>query len=52
MLISVHPSGTLLTKFRKLPQPSDLINLLTELVGEGLNIFILVEEVSELNGKY
>ena len=47
MLIFVHPSGTVLTKFLKLPQPSDLIKLLTELVGEGLNIFILVE-VSQL----
>ena len=37
-----------LTKFLKLPQPSDLIKLLTELVGDGFNIFIL-GEVSELN---
>ena len=37
-----------LTKFLKLPQPSDLIKLLTELVGDGFNNFIL-GEVSELN---
>ena len=37
-----------LTKFLKLPEPSDLIKLLTELVGDGFNIFIL-DEVSELN---
>ena len=37
-----------LTKFRKLPWPSDLIKLLTELVGDGFNNFIL-GEVSQLN---
>ena len=37
-----------LTKFLKLPEPSDLIKLLTELVGDGFNNFIL-GEVSQLN---
>ena len=36
-----------LTKFLKLPQPYDLIKLLTELVGDGFHNFIL-GEVSEL----
>ena len=46
--MTVVKMTVVLTKFLKLPEPFDLIKLLTELVGDGFNNFILVE-VSELN---